>query len=400
MDANGVAFPIHGDAAWSLLVQLDLDETDDYLEARQRQGFNTLIVNLIEHQFADDPPRNVDGQSPFASNEPFAKPNPAYFDHAVTALEHARDRGFLVLLAPAYLGYDGGDEGWYQDMAAAGEDRLVEYGRYVGQRFAHLDNVIWLHGGDFTPPPEGLVLVEAVRRGILQGGATQLETAHWGPESSAADVPVAWLDLNTTYTYGPVHVASTRDEERGLGIPHFLVESAYENDIKQTTPQSIRAQAYDALLTGAAGQVYGHGDIWQFRPQWRDALDSPGARDMTRVRALLEQLPWPDLVPDLDHSLLAEGGGTFGTADHAPAAATPDRSTVVVYVPSPRVVVLDLGVTGAEMVASWYDPTTGSTRPAATTVTAGGRLRVEPADENATGDPDWVLVLTASDDLG
>ncbi len=120
--------------------------------------------------------------------------------------------GFLVLLAPAYLGYEGGDEGWYQSMVSAGPEALRQYGRFVGERFADLDNIIWVHGGDFTPPNDDLDLVEAVRNGIIEGGARQLHTAHWSPETSAIDVDVDWLDLNTTYTYGPVYVKSSADD--------------------------------------------------------------------------------------------------------------------------------------------------------------------------------------------
>jgi hypothetical protein len=49
VDSRGQPFLIHGDAAWSLLVQLKRDEVDDYLEDRVARGFNALLVNLIEH---------------------------------------------------------------------------------------------------------------------------------------------------------------------------------------------------------------------------------------------------------------------------------------------------------------------------------------------------------------
>jgi hypothetical protein len=392
VDSAAAPFLLHGDAAWSLILQLDLDEVDTYLDARREQGFNTLVVNLIEHHFADDPPRNADGEAPFLDEQPFVEPNPAYFDHAVEVVRRAAARGFLVLLAPAYLGYDGGDEGWYQDMLEAGPDVLRDYGRMVGARFASAENVVWLHGGDFTPPPEGLELVEAVRAGIIAGGATQLETAHWSPETSAADVSVPWLDLNTTYTYGLVHVASRRDEQREPALAHFLFESAYEADIKETTPRSIRAQAYDALLSGAIGDVYGHGDIWQFRRSWREALTAQGALDMTRVRALFEWLPWSELVPDMEARLLVDGGGTEGTWEFAPAASTPDGTTTVVYVPSERDVTVAVQGEG-EVWAAWYDPTSARFVAGEAGLTDAAALHVTHPGPNAGGDEDWVLVV-------
>lgn len=395
VDGNGAPFLIHGDAAWSLIVQLDLDEVDTYLDTRHQQGFNTLVVNLIEHHFSDDPPRTAEGEAPFLGRS-FSEPNPAYFDHAVEVVRRAAAKGFLVLLAPAYLGYDGGDEGWYQDMLEAGPDVLRDYGHMVGERFATADNVVWVHGGDFTPPPEGLELVEAVREGIIAGGATQLETAHWSPETSAADVGVAWLDLNTTYTYGPVHVASRRDERAHPGLAHFLFESAYEKDIKETTPRSIRAQAYDALLSGAIGDIYGHGDIWPFRDGWRDALTAQGAQDMTRVRALFEWLPGTKLVPDIDRRLVVDGGGSEGSWEFAPAAATPDGSTTVVYVPSKRDVAVAVHG-GGPVWAAWYDPTASRFVAAVASLRDTEVLEVTHPGPNAAGDEDWVLVVRRGD---
>ena len=244
------------------------------------QGFNTLLVNLIEHEFADDPPRNASGEEPFVDGD-FARPNPSYFDAAHDSIEQAAAMGFVVMLTPAYLGYNGGDEGWYPEMVAAGPDELRSYGRFVGERFADLDNIIWVNGGDFTPPPEGLELVEAVRDGLLEGGATQLQTAHWAREQSAIDVDVDWLDLNTTYTAPPVYVKSVSDDTTSP-LPHVLIEGQYEDDRSETTEQLLRSQTYEAVFTGAIGSVFGNGTIWQFADGWPDAVNSNGANDVSR----------------------------------------------------------------------------------------------------------------------
>ena len=52
VDADGDPFLIHGDAAWSLVLQLDPQQTADYLSTRRDQGFNALVVNLIEHELS------------------------------------------------------------------------------------------------------------------------------------------------------------------------------------------------------------------------------------------------------------------------------------------------------------------------------------------------------------
>src|SRR5262249_11542249 len=117
-DASGQPFLITGDAAWSLIGDLSREDADKYLADRQSRGFNTILVSLIEHQFSRNAPRNYYKHAPFAENGNFSKPNEAYFADADWILKRARDRGFLVLLAPAYLGVNGDDQGWYKPMQA------------------------------------------------------------------------------------------------------------------------------------------------------------------------------------------------------------------------------------------------------------------------------------------
>src|SRR5258705_12645065 len=56
VDAGGAPVWLHGEAAWSLLVRLDDAELDRYLAHRRARGVNALVVNLIEHKFADRAP--------------------------------------------------------------------------------------------------------------------------------------------------------------------------------------------------------------------------------------------------------------------------------------------------------------------------------------------------------
>jgi len=397
IDATGTPFLLHGDAAWSYTVQLSLNEAEDYLDARQAQGFNALIVNLIEHHFADNPPRNADGEEPFLTPGDFSTPNEVYFDHVDRLLELARQRGFVVLLAPAYLGYQGGDEGWFEYMIDNGAEALRDYGRYVGARYANFDNIIWLGGGDFNPPDEWLHLVNAVVDGIVEFDPDSLHAASWSPGVAGLDVPVEWIDINTVYTYEPSYLASAEQFADHDDTPQILLETEYEAERESTTPQTLRAQAYYAILTGSVGQVYGHGDIWQFTEDWREALRAPGVVGMVHFAELLSTLPWHELVPDLENELLIEGIGLFGTMDFAVAAATAERDLAVIYVPSVRNLRLDLSGFDGPIHAHFYDPTDGSRHVvdgSPLQPSSGVTLRT-PA-YNALGDSDWVIVLEQS----
>ncbi len=185
LDGEGRPFLIFGDSAWSLLTQLKREDAELYLEDRRRKGFNTLLVNLIEHRFADNAPRNAYGERPFLQGSDFSTPNPRYFDHAEWVLRRAADKGFAVLLAPAYTGAGGGEEGWYQEMVANGPEKLGVYGLYVGNRFKELNNIIWVHSGDYNPPQKELVQV--VAKGIRSAQPQALNVAHNAPETNGLD---------------------------------------------------------------------------------------------------------------------------------------------------------------------------------------------------------------------
>jgi hypothetical protein len=101
-------------------------------------------------------------------------------------------------------------------------------------------------------------MVQALGQGLrASDGGAHLFTAHWSAETSAQDPGAAGLDLNATYAYAPVYDKSLADHLRPGALPHFLIETACELE-HDSTPRSLRAQAYYALLTGAVGQMFGN----------------------------------------------------------------------------------------------------------------------------------------------
>ncbi len=399
-DAAGKPFLLHGDTAWSLIAQLRREEAETYLEDRRRRGFNTILVNLLEHKFASRAPANAYGERPFLDAGDFAAPNEAYFAHADWVLRRAAEKGMLVLLAPAYLGYGGGNEGWYAEMTAAGPTKLRAYGEYVGRRYREFTNILWVHAGDFDPPRKDLV--RAVADGIRAIDRHALHTAHPAPETVALDYWAGepWLRLGNVYTYKPVYVAALAHYARPERLPFILLESAYENE-HGAGELRLRIQAYQALLSGAAGQVYGNNPIWRFDGpalhkapmSWRQALDSRGAQSMTHLRSLFGSLPWWQLEPDTAGTFLT--GGTGSGEARAVAALTADRSLAVVYLPGIHAVRLDLArMSGPEVAARWFDPASGRFADVAgAPFPATGPQQLRPRALNGAGQPDWLLLL-------
>ncbi len=111
VDQNSKPFRIQGDSAQSLIANLTYAEADKYLSDRQRKGFNTININLLEAKFAIHAPANRNGDTPFTKPGDFSTPNEAYFAFADSIIDLAASKGMLVSLAAMYLGDNGGDQG-------------------------------------------------------------------------------------------------------------------------------------------------------------------------------------------------------------------------------------------------------------------------------------------------
>lgn len=398
-DATGKPFLITGDSAWSLIADLLPEDADRYIADRKERGFNTILVSLIEHQFARNAPNNAAGIAPFLTPGDFARPNDPYFAAAEHVLDAALEAGMLVLLAPAYAGANGGPQGWYGEMAAAGPEALRTYGRYVGKRYARYPNIVWVQGGDYDPPDRGLV--EALAEGIEEGAPGAMQTVHGSRETaSAAYWPDAkWLVLDTVYTYEDTAAAALARYRTGPHRrPFFLIESRYEQE-HGVVAAEVRKIAYGALLSGASGQVFGNNPVWHFggpalydTPMgWRDALGSKGAESIGHLAELFARFAWWKLKPDEGRFLRNVEGAPSAAAVSSVAG---DGTFAVIYIYDAATIDLDPAAMAAPaLTMEWYDPSTGALVGSA----QGGnvpRLAV-PASSNASGDTDWLLIVRA-----
>ena len=99
VDQSGAPFLIHGDTPWSLIVGLTRQEAEQYLENRRRKGFDSIIVNLIEHKYRG--PVNRYGEGPFTTPGDFSTPNEKYFEHADWVIRKAAEKGIQIFLRPS-----------------------------------------------------------------------------------------------------------------------------------------------------------------------------------------------------------------------------------------------------------------------------------------------------------
>lgn len=396
VDARGEPFLVRGDAGWSSSHAIDREGFETYLQDRKQRGFNAILLSVADHTKDREGFENAYKQKPFTTPGDFSTPNQPYFEHLDWLLGQSQAAGFLVFVCPAYLGYMGGDEGWYTNMLRNGADKLREYGRFVGSRWRDLDNVVWVDGGDFNPPPVGMTLMNAVAAGIKEADPRHMHTAHFGEGTSAGDLAPPLLDIDTTYTYAPTYLKVAKDHAADRGKrPLMLIEAIYENE-HDSRPPLLRAQAYHALLNGASGNFFGSLPIWNFGEGWRKGLDSPGSRSMTHLFELFESLPWTTLRPEPPEASVVSGLGEFGSNDRLSAARSDDGGWILVYVPSAREIRVNLARLRGPLHARWFDPSAGRFRTIAEGLLTNDRIvAFVPPGTNAGGDSDWVLVLNA-----
>jgi hypothetical protein len=435
VDQQDRPWRIQADAAWTMSSEATPDEVDEYLTTRRDQGFNAFYLMAMVHpggyDAATHAPDNTAGDPPFATPGDFStagasEASERYWAWIDSIVENAAAHDMAVMLAYTYLGYDGGDQGWYQEVLDQPSRRALNaWGRWLGDRYEDAPNIIWLGLGDYTPPAgsEGARRVRAIAEGIKAAGATQLfmaETAD--PDGIPGEVPDYGdlIDLNSFYGYGPdgegeVYVTADRAWRLSPSKPAWMQEGTYEYEdnsghFSGEPWDTRRGRFWSVLAGGTAGDGFGSHDVWQWQDV-PDSLSTPGAAYASHAFDLFASMPWWELEPAAAEPgragarPIAEGQGTWGESDYITAAVTRERDWLLAYVPvseggdGGRSFTLDLGVMAGRARARWFDPATG----AEIDISEGrdlprdGTRRFTTPAGRSDGTDDWVLVLdTAS----
>jgi len=363
-DQSGTPFLVVGDTAWSLAVAVSQADVVTYLSDRQAKGFTAILVNAIEHEFTANPPNNYYNQAPFtngASN--WSVRNESYWTNLNYLLAQARSRGIVVFLAPAYLGYGCGSQGWCSEMTGQTNTVMTNYGEWLGSRYRSQGNIIWVHGGDAAcgSYTNACARVNAIANGIKGGtgdNGAHPHTAHSEPENQAQDsYNQAWLNLNTVYTYNdPVGQNRTAYQRTGA-LPFLYIEGSYENG-SGVTSLTLQSQAFDAYLGGAlAGHIFGNEPVWLFGSGWKTStgIGSAGSATMGNIGKLMRSRSWWKMVPDYNNTVVTSSKGS-GTSYMATARVS-TGDTVMVWFPQVTAATVDMTkISGTQVKAWWYAP--------------------------------------------
>ena len=295
VDQNGAPFLIAGESPQALMVNLSEEDAEWFFANRQSHGFNAVWINLLCRSGtggrADG--STYDGLPPFEKPDDFSKPKEAYFARCDRMIRLAEKYGLLVLLDPCET------IDHLKPMLKNGPKACREFGRYLGARYKRFDNILWLHGNDFQAwkDADHDAVVTAVAQGIKDEGPRHLHTVELNYEVSGSRDDARWaslIDLSAAYTYYPPYAEVLKEYDRQPVQPVVMIESDYEFE-RDSTPAVLRREEYWSLLSGAAGQLYGNGYTWPFKPGWKEKLDTPGAKQMAHVQALFNPRPGTNL---------------------------------------------------------------------------------------------------------
>jgi hypothetical protein len=111
---------------------------------------------------------------------------------------------------------------------------------------------------------------------------------------------------------------------------------------------------------------------------------------------VLVQLPWQQLEPERDHSIVTKGYGQDTVT--VLTARTADKKLALSYVPStgsePRELTVDLAQFAGPIAAAWYNPTSGRTVAISDMPLPNRDSRpFHTPGDNGTKTNDWLLIL-------
>ena len=446
VDQNGVPFPILGRTAW-FLTSLAVTNYRAFIDDTAARGYDAIEFHVLNHDpRGNNPPFSGNGDLPFlkrldgttwsgaltygngniniTTEAPnFTTPNAAYWNSVDGILAYAESKGILVFMFPAYVGYNGGEQGWMQEIVANGSPKLQSYGAWIATRYKGQKNLVWMMGGDMGTAPHAFNTAQtSVENALLTGlksvpGQQSIYfSAEWDSESIGTDQTSfgSSMTLNGVYSWtGDVNSQGRRAYAHSPVEPAFLLEEPYDeegpdgNSYNLSALQPVRRFQWWGWLSTIGGYIAGNGYMWPFRTDnapvdWRNHLDTAGARDMARLNAFIGSIAWNNLVPSgLNgmRTLVTAGGSAASAADYVAAAAAPDGKLLVAYLPPAHngSITVDMGAMNGLTRARWFDPTSATYSAIGTGFTNAGPRDFTPPGDNSAGANDWVLVLDVPD---
>ncbi|RQP19851.1 apiosidase-like domain-containing protein [Parapedobacter defluvii] len=392
---------------WMLLRNGSTDDVCELLSRLKDMKLNAISMMVLDLNL-DDIGKNYYGDYAFEFDEnglpdlskPVVTPGSNsespdeydFWDHLDFVIRKANDKGMYVVLHPAWGDwFSGSFNGKPNKYVVFNESNAYTYGRWIGERYGNLKNVIWMLGGDrsavygeydyrsiYSAMAKGVT--EGVNAAAVRDPLISYHPRKWAPNSSEWFHTEKWLSFNSIQDTPYDQVESVpKDYQLDPVKPTWLCEGRYEGAI---TDWGIRYQAWQTVLSGGFGHTYGS-DAWKFpKDDWRQYLELPGLVQMGYLYHAVREI-WTDKqflrrVPD--QSLIigdqgntvgdgntgedGDGGGAAastvnGRSDRITAMRGSDGRWAMAYTAAGKDIHLDLKKLKGKLNAYWFNPATG-----------------------------------------
>jgi hypothetical protein len=450
---NGKHFFYLADTSWSIFERLTREDAEMYLKDSAAKGFTVVQAVALRRMsrsgnaYRDSPLGLTNGRYDpteiitTPGNDPLDAVAYDYWDHVDYVLDKAEEQGLYVALLPTWGNYVSGTTSYAFHMSSNifTVRAARTYGEFLGRRYGHRPNIIWVLGGDRSAVyPNGdfraiwRSMAEGIGRGVT-GEPLQWNEDHpaWDqllmtyhprrvddPGSSLWFHDDPWLDFNgiESQSWDVADKVQT-DWNMSPPKPTALLEGRYEAESANESVLAAgafeqRYQLYHAMFSGSLGYAYGHKRIWRLSTgvePWQDALNDPGRVSMTHMRKLFEGFPDAQLLRRIpDETLLDGATGTAQREDLLVAMRGGDGEFALAYSTNGRDISLNLAklATGTAD-AFWLNPRTGefadssgrgvsgAFRQVSTGV--GGSIELFDPPGSPRAGNDWVLKLVVRD---
>jgi hypothetical protein len=351
---DGVGRPFFwlGDTQWELFRRYNLEEVDLILKDRQQKGFSAIQVMLTG--VGDGSGANLYGQVPWIGHDP-ARPNPAYFENVDRIVKLAGSLGLILVIGVFHQ----------LQTAKITATNARAYAGWIARRYRDFPHLVWSSYPQARV--EYLPVLDELAAGLQAGDqATHLICCHPDPSPASSNFLHSrnWLAFNCIQTFKEVQLIYpmvSEDYKLDPAKPVVMAEGAYENGWEygfDVTPLWVRRQAYYTCLSGGYPS-YGHNASWRWTEDWQEALNAPGARQMSMlVEVLTARKEWWRLVPDQSLFASPQNHGQIMNV----AARVDSGEWALVYLASPQAVSIrmDRLQTRGPMQASWINPADGT----------------------------------------
>jgi len=420
---DGKPFFWLGDTGWLLFNKLSKEEINQYLEDRQKKGFNVIQVMLLhtlkaKNAYGGFALEGGDVSKPLL--EDTLKQDSTHFNYWTLvdyAVKKAAEKNIYLALVPV----------WGTNVKEGGvtSEQAKAYATFLAYRYKNAPNIIWLNGGDIKGD-DSLQVWQTIGKTLNELDSNHLITFHPRGRTSSSEWfhQASWLDFNMfqsghrrydqdtsanetnhygednwRFVEGDYQLKPTKPTIDGEPSYEGIPQGLHDPKEPRWTDKDIRRYAYWSVFSGGFGFTYGNNSVMQFLSKadtsaaygatewWLEALQNPGAGQMKYLKDLMLSKSFLDRVPD--QSLLAENGEQYQYK-----VATRGKDYVFVYTYSGGFIhVKPEKLLGNKWEASWFDPRTGVYTPIKA-ISDKESLTFKAPGEEREGN-DWVLVLEA-----